>query len=174
MQLLQDTTKLGARDIEYAKSNTYATTNDGFVVGIPVKKPRIQKDVWRADTDYETGEYVSPSDIAKDKEHLKDLWVEDNLREFQGLTKWLDEHPTSDLYLSKGPMYCKDSNVRYFAVLRYGDWEIDKMERKATEDEIEFIRNLEAEQMAAFKKRLETYWKRYSDKIGVRTYWADR
>lgn len=44
----------------------------------------------------------------------------------------------------------------------------------ATPEEIEAIKKGLDEIRADYEKRLETYWKRYSNKVSARGYWADR
>ena len=46
--------------------------------------------------------------------------------------------------------------------------------RKATDDDIIAIRQGLAEIKADFEKRLAMYWKRYSNKVHARGYWANR
>lgn len=174
MQSLTDYSILEGLDLKYKDYNHHFITNDGFIVAFSKCKPRIDKVLWYADEDYSTGEYRAASDIAPDKEALENCFISENLRKFHSLTDWLDKHPCGKLFISKKGQYVKDSKVRGIAT-DFDEPEAQfKYERALTDEEVETIRKTVDEEKKAFEQRLERYWKRYSDKVYISTYWADR
>lgn len=176
LKRLQDTTKLSELDIEYAKYHEYFETEDGLVISLDKTTPKPQKHLYYADEDWNTGEYRTASDIAPTKDALKECFIADNMTNFHSFSEWLGKHQTSKLYISKKPQYRGDEKgARYIRALFPSDeWEISQMEREVTEQELADIRAYENELKAEFVKRLERYWNRYSDKVEIRTYWANR
>lgn len=176
LKQLQDLTKLGERDKEFAKYHDYFETEDGLVISLDKKLPKPQRYLYYQDEDPATGEYRTDSDIAPTKDILKECFIEENMRNLHSFSEWLDKHPTAKLYISEESQYRGDENgARYIRTLFPNDeWEINQMEREVTEQELADIRAYEENQKAEFAKKLERYWNRYSDKVEIITYWADR
>lgn len=172
MQLLTDCSKLTGLDLKYKDYNHHFVTDDGFLISVRRDRPGISKILYYSDEDYSTGEYRTATDIAPNKEALKNCFMSENLRKIRSVTDWLDKHPCGKLFISKNGQYICDSEVRAVATDFPG--EEYKYERELTVDEIETIRKVVAEDKKAFEKRLERYWKRYSDKVYISTYWANR
>ena len=175
LKKLQDLSRLNESDIKYSEYHEYFETDDGLVIALDKGTPKPQRHLYYADEDWETGEYRTADDIAKTKEQLKQCFIEENIRRLHTFTDWLEKHPVIELYISKNPQYRGQTDgARYVRALYPDDWEHSIMERKVTEEELAFIRDYEEKQKAEFIERLERYWKRYSDKVEIRTYWANR
>lgn len=176
LKQLQDFNKIGEKDREYAKYHEYFETEDGLVIALDKGLPKPQRYLYYQDIDPSTGEYRTSSDIAPTKDILKELFVSENMRRLCIFYKLLERNPEMELYISKNSQYRSDKNgARYIRPLLPSDrLEISQMERKITEQELADIRAYEENRKAEFVKRLERYWNRYSDKVDIRTYWADR
>lgn len=170
MRRLTDLSQLGKLDIEYQKYHEYYETDDGLIVAYDISKPGINSAIYRADE--VDGRYVSSSYYASTKDQLKLLFMRDNLRRFNDYAERLQQYPMEKLWITKRPNYYHDSVVR--AIRCDVPSPVDEYERPLTKDELDFILEREKFWKAKFQKRLETYWKKYSDKVYVHTYWADR
>lgn len=172
MQLLTDYTKLEGLDFKYKEYHHHFETSDGLIVAIEKKKPRIDRVLWYADEDYSTGEYRTSDDIAPNKEALKECFLEENLRKYHSIFTDIENHPMKKLFISKSGRYIRDSKVR--AIVPDYESEAYKYERALTNEEIKVLRETCESDLVDFKKRLDRYWKRYSDKVYISTYWANR
>lgn len=161
----------------------YLTDEAGVVVMLD--KPSIEKVVYYDD------EYPNPLPSEDDKR--KAYWMElilDRFDIFPGFSAWLkardewrkDGHtigtflelpwldwdtnrvPNSHLKFFKAP-----ADMQWADVLPKG-WQ----RRTLTEDEIAQLEEIHENMKARYIKRLETYWRRYSDKIMSCGYWANR
>ena len=172
MKPLTDYTKLEGLDLKYKDYNHHFETSDGLIVAINHMKPRISRVLWYSDEDLTTGEYRTASDIAPNKEVLKNCFMNDNLRGFHSVFSDIERHPMKKLFISKNGQYIRDSEVRYI-VADYEE-ESDKYERELTDEEVKVLKETVDKDLEAYKTRLERYWKRYSDKVCISTYWANR
>ena len=168
--------------IEYSNRKMYFKAGDGTVCCI--EKPNIVSTVWYDD---ECADPLGNTD--------KSRWngfVYYNMRQWDSYT-YIDEWIQDEEYLKKNGCCCgRHASV---PVLRKfsdnGAWVIDfyrrddddymvkKAEEKygsrpLTDEEVAAIPDLYVAMAKTFGKRLENYWKRYSDKVGSRGYWADR
>ena len=172
MQQLTDYSKLEGLDLKYKEYNHHFETSDGLIVAINHMKPRISRVLWYADEDYSTGKYRTSDDIAPNKEALKNCFIQDNLRSFHSVFSDMERHPMKKLYITKGGQYIRDSKVR--AIVADYDEEAYKYERELTPEEVKVLKETVDKDLEAYKTRLDRYWKRYSDKVHINTYWADR
>lgn len=74
--------------------------------------------------------------------------------------------------------YTRDNTggkLKGWTVTRYGEVPTHLGDyHRATDDDIMAIKQGLATMKAAYEKRLQTYWKRYSNKVSARGYWANR
>ena len=177
MKKLTDYSKLNQKDISYKEYHEYFETDDGLIVALDKHKPGISKVLYYADEDWGTGEYRTASDIAPTKEDLKRCFIQDNLRKLHSYKRWLENHPTADLYITERVQYRgEESGARAIFAAFPDDLDDPRCKplRKLTEEELKVVFAFEKEQEEQFIKRLERYWKRYADKVYISTYWANR
>lgn len=80
---------------------------------------------------------------------------------------------TARLYIA--PNYYHDQTNGKLCGLRYmEDCESKKDCELVTTEQLYLINQAEAKVLEDYKKRLAVYWKRYSDKVRTRGYWANR
>ena len=165
--------RYGEKELKYWRKYDFFKLHDGLVVYLSGARAKaIEREIYESDED-EQGRYRTSSDIAPNNDALKRLFMARNLRELRNYTKYLDERPFEKLYISK-PVYT-NSNLRQFVVRSAS--QIDAwhdVEREATPEELAALKQWEDEQMLEMTDRLEKYWKRYGDKVGITTYWANR
>ena len=170
MRRLTDLSKLGKLDIEYQRYHEFYETDDGFIVAYDIPKPGIGSAIYRPD---EIDGKLCPSTYwASDQKELKALFFSDNLRKIKSYSERLREYPMEKLWITKRPLYRHDSVAR--AIRCDEESEFDEYERQLTKAELKVILEREKYWRERYQKRLETYWKKYSDKVYVHTYWADR
>lgn len=104
-----------------------------------------------------------------------DYFVEYNLR--NALRLWELETSSSNgaarLYIA--PNYYHDQTDGKLCGLRYmHDFEDTEAMELVTTEQLYLINQAEAKVLEDYKKRLATYWKRYSDKVRTHGYWANR
>jgi len=146
-----------------------------FGIPVEVDRPSIKSTVYYDD------EYSDPMGGGEDSK--KRVWMDYNLRY---------DAPNSILYhygerielwhlmLDKPFIYdCKNQGVlgTFQALNEFSDYQgFYKQEMRLYMDESEVIEYCECldKLTEAYKKRLESYWKRYRDKIWSSGYWANR
>ena len=163
----------------YEGCGEYLDMGDGHVVEI--EKPSIKSEFWYDD------EYDSP--LTDDDAQRKSYFITENMRwQFKdfGLAEW-DE---GNAKIERGE-WVSGNHLRepFLAVWPSGecnptffysrDYEhIDEARGMAriplTAEQIDGLREVLDGQRAKFEKRLETYWKRYGDKVCAHGYWANR
>lgn len=165
--------RYGEKELKFYSKYDYFRTEDGLIVELTGARARgITREIYFSDEDAQ-GNYRTGSDIAPTKEILKEIFFKENLDNLTEITKRQEERPYKKIYISK-PNWV-NSEVRCFLLRDEAD--IDRrhdIERLATDEEIKWLKGYEDEQRKEMTERLEKYWKRYSNKVGIRTYWADR
>lgn len=82
---------------------------------------------------------------------------------------------TTNLYITSA--YRNDNTVGKLArVSNVADEDLNRYEHTelVTDEQLKLINKAEDEIRQDFEKRLNTYWKRYSNKVSARGYWANR
>ena len=154
---------------------------DGVV--FEYRKPYVKSEFWYDD------EYDSP--LTDDQDQRKAYFIAENMRwqlQDYGTGKWLERAKDMETIgcclgdrLDK-PFVAvwgdRPSNNTPHFIGHDEDFEHDERsgmrKRVLSEREIEELLAIIDEQRAKFAKRLETYWKRYSDKVCAHGYWANR
>lgn len=155
--------------LKFLKKYDFFKLSDGKVLELSgARTVKINRDIYEPDTDA-SGNYRSPKDIAPNRETLRKLFIANNMDDLAFVTK-LAKVCNRKIYLSMNhdDIYC----VVLRDLLepdRFGD-----IERELTPEEYEALEKYEQEQEAIMLKRLESYWKRYGEKVNIRTYWEDR
>ena len=138
------------------KSSKYIKIDDYFV-DVCNPKPRIEKRLWFDD------EQKSPE---KTKEYFLNYNYKNMPRKFNA-----DEN---NVYIAtqyyRQPADCKLANI---TTTRFDDIPSSYI-KKLNADEITLINNAVEEVNTDYKKRLETYWKKYETKIHCSGYWVNR
>lgn len=169
-------TKEEIKDIEskgaYVKNSYLYKFEDGIV--IEFDKDSISKTLWYDD------ETEGP--ISKDGSNKKEAFIRYNMRSVRNpaqefidnegwgfirepfLCRQYDYEETGRCFISWQSDYCGEPDP-YYLKLKV---------RNLTREEIEEVAEANAEVIKAYQKRLETYYKRYGDKIYQRGYWANR
>lgn len=152
---LQKTWGTDSEMIDYcAKENVYIVV-DNNVIKLGNRKPKINSEIWYDD------KHSAP--------HLtKDLFFKENdaySNNFINDIYLFKNTEGSDIYGWACPENDHIFNTHYGHLPGF---------RKATDEESRLIKKEYAVLKAHYLKRLESYWKRYQDKIRVRGYWADR
>jgi len=139
------------------KSSYYLKLKDCFVSFD--HKPTIQK------TLYYNDEYKSP-------EITKENFISYNMR--YNFKNALNYNLDNDLFLF--PNYDQAPEIKYLRDLKPYEMERENINnlRKVTKEEKIIIKNLLDSFKENYLKRLNTYWKRYKDKVSSHGYWANR
>ena len=133
---------------------------DGWFVNCCDSKPAIAKTIW----------YDDETDGPDNNKATFLRANERNIRE-----------PLTDdrkYYLIKN--YWRQTDEKLASISSYRVWEeptpkeSENVIRQLTLEELAIINKAIEEVNVNFRKRLETYWKRYSDKVSVRGYWVNR
>ena len=174
-------TKDGWRKIYRARD--YLVDEAGAV--IVVCRPGIEKTVYYDD------EYPNP--LPRETDKRKAYWMELNLERFDifpGFSDWLkardelrkDGYTTGTFlelpWLEWDTNRVPNSHIKLFKAPAHMQW-ADELpngwqRRTLTEDEIAQLEEVHEFMKARYIKRLETYWRRYSDQIASCGYWANR
>lgn len=148
---------------------------------IEIERPSIRSEFWYDD------EYDSP--LTDDEEQRKAYFIAENMRwQFKdfGLAEWDEcERQLAEigcctgLHLSEPFLGVWPDGQCYPHF--FGDDERIRLDEARgmtripmTAEQIDGLREVLDGQRAKFEKRLNTYWKRYSDKVCARGYWANR
>ena len=125
--------------------------DDGYEVAIELRQPSIDRTMWYDD------ETEAPE---RNFENFKEY----------NLCKVRTFNPEEVWYIAR--------NLSYYVItpLRdvYRRYEEHEIKRALTKEEKEFIAKLYDDYRNKFIKRLETYYKKYKDKIRASGYWANR
>ncbi len=136
------------------KTSYYLELKDCFVSFD--HKPSIDKTIYYND------EYEAPT-------ITKEYFIEHNLRHnFKGLEVDFEK----DLYLFAN--YEQAAEIKYMRELDRFETEGQENLRKVTDEEKALIKAKLAEFKVNYLKRLNAYWKRFSDKVYASGYWANR
>lgn len=151
---------IDANMVDYVLKNVkYVQIDAYYVQAVGQTKPSINKTLWY-------------DDEQKDPGASKARFIAYNMRSAPDFIK-IDEH--NPVYIQPGycgrglggltNLYCK----RYFY-----DALPDDIIRQLTPEEVKQINKAIAEVRADYNKRLEMYWKKYSDKVYSSGYWVNR
>lgn len=146
------------------KSSVYVPTTDGAFIDAGDPKPRIESDLWYDD------ETEGPD--ASKFESFR--WY--NLRDNK-LPMLEEEVRYGAFEIQVGYQYNgnkAENRLLSITAQRVGELPRGHYLRKATPAEIKAVNKARKEINANYEKRLKTYWKRYSDKVHARGYWANR
>lgn len=147
---------------------------------IEVDKQGITSEFWYDD------EYESP--LSDDPEQRKAYFVDRNARSFNdfGLSEWREcrkalesGRACSGRYLPRPLVAMWPSGQCYPVFMVDREWMEHDRRRgmvtvEMTDDELEQLGSIIDGMKARYMKRLETYWKRYGDKVSAYGYWANR
>lgn len=158
-------------EIKYYMGKDYIEFADG--VYLEMGKPRLDNEIWYDD------EYESP-DTNRD---IVDVFMDHNMDrnrpsgQFKRLYEFSDHHKFVILY--KLNTYSYDSAIfdsdYYHTQFQMKNLEDAGYKRyEITEEDIKVMRDYLTEQDKKYEKRLQTYARRYRDKICCRGYWANR
>lgn len=131
---------------------------------LPIKKMSIRSRFWIGYSDIGQGmSYREANEMIDECQRNKhDYFISQNLRMFDG------KYPT-DRYVYVHREYEESELLLYVAKSDFFNGET-----KLSDSDMEKYRNVIEIERAAFIKRLETYYKKYSDKILIDSYWIDR
>lgn len=148
---------------------------------VTLDKPSIQSEFWFGESD--CGQGPSHEENVKHMNGVRfmieDYFMEVNLsgidRRIEALKESLKECP--DKTVRHFVHYWRssaDSPIHDFRIYNYYETQYEKDSMEMGKEDIELL--LEAYDIfrAKFQKRLETYLKRFSNKLHVRSYWMDR
>lgn len=150
---------------------------------VEIKKPGIKKDLWYDDE--------TPNPAGKNGERLHEAFMAYNLADLtEPATAYLAKKPPYGFqrrlkqpYLIKkyphDALYGPIHTAVLFSQFYYaGEQERERerygWSRDLSQDELHELAECEAVARREYEKRLDTYWKRYSDKVYTRGYWANR
>ena len=135
------------------KKTNYIKINNLFV-GVCDAKPTIKKEIYYND------EYEAPKN---NKTNF--LLAQEN-----SFPKIFEN--SNDLYLIN--QYTSNNKNNLKTIVQFDEWEVKEGSIPVTDEMLEEINKVIEKARAKFSKRLESYYKRYSDKISVNGYWANR
>lgn len=175
------------KDIDWNVREHDVIKADGF--NIEVRKPSIQNTVYYDD------EYENP--LKGTEEHRKDVWKRVNMSRMEDFR--YDDWKECELQLAQygccrgdhldkpyvlvGKDYAgrEEVIVRFMACYQTRLDDQERMcgrmgfeKRELEEDEVWKLAGCLEKLRKAYDKRLDTYWKRYSDKVHASGYWAWR
>lgn len=154
--------------VEQDKKIMLFRTSDGLLLRYRVPTPTIDRTIYMSDEDAE-GNYRTASDIAPTKADMERVFISHNMfMNCRLMTDYLDREP---LGISKEDEYT-DRPGRYIRTMYAGS--DSHIERALTDDEIATLKKIDDATRERYRKRLASYWKRYSDKVYISTYWANR
>lgn len=163
---------------KYYMNNEYIQFDCGV---IEVGKPSIKSEFWYDDE--------GDSPLSEDPEQRKDYFIKENLRSHFndfGLSEWREcekalkeGRACSGRHLSRPLVAIWPSGQCYPVFMVDREWMEHDRRRgmvtvEMTDEEIEQFGSIIDGMKARYMKRLETYWKRYSDKVSAHGYWANR
>jgi hypothetical protein len=148
------------------KNYDYYKTSDNII--IEIEKPShlsIRKTIWYDDE-------LPAEEIPTASYENFILNNEKNCNRYDCYLEELNKKTTTFYFCNQGNVvsyidYDRYEDVYHYGKLRYGLREI-------TKEEMDEILKLYKEQKEAYLKRLERYYKRYSDHIYTEGYWRDR
>lgn len=128
-------------------------------------KPHIERTMWYDDET--TGPDSSKFEAFRDYNMRgKRFDLDELVADRNGGNVWIYTNYTTDRTGGK---------LKGWTVTRYGEVPTHLGDyHRATDDDIMAIKQGLATMKAAYEKRLATYWKRYSNKVSARGYWANR
>lgn len=122
--------------------------------------------------EYEDGKYAT---LRCPQEHINsDLWFRDDDEMPEKNEELFINYNLGDYSMEHNKYIIKSGNYVGISDTYFFDGRDDEIIRPLRDDEKEVIEAALNERKAKFIKRLKTYWKRYSNKVFVRGYWADR
>jgi hypothetical protein len=143
------------RMVDYCiKSSKYIVIGNTFI-DVCNSKPTIKKTIWYDDTQTDPGSSYESFIFANRYNMPREL----------ELTKYCES-------LRLSPKYGNRQNIELCG-LTYNDNDSDR-QREVTPEELKIINAAINEVKADYTKRLEAYYKKYSNKIYSMGYWADR
>lgn len=122
--------------------------------------------------EYEDGKYAI---LNCPQEHIsRDLWFRDDDEMPEKSEELFINYNLGDYSMEYNKYIVKNGDYVYISDRYFFDERGDEPIRPLRDDEKEVIEAALNERKAKFIKRLKTYWKKYSNKVYVRGYWADR
>ena len=122
--------------------------------------------------EYEDGKYAI---LSCPQEYIsRDLWFRDDNEMPSKSEELFIDYNLGDYSMEHKKYIMKTGDFIYISDINYVRNALDEIIRPLRDDEKELIEAALNERKAKFIKRLKTYWKRYSNKVFVRGYWADR
>jgi len=146
--------------VKHCLSNSKYIPIDGGFIDVCDKKPRIDS------TLYYNDETTSPG-------NSKDAFINYNLKNMRSVFE--PENSRYEYYAIR--QYHRQKNNVLMVVLKQDKFDEithNHIIRKLSEVEMQQINAAIVEVQEHYKKRLETYYKRYSDNICASGYWANR
>lgn len=148
---------------------------------VTLDKPSIQSEFWFGESD--CGQGPSHEENVKQMNSVRfmieDYFMEANLsgidRRIEALKESLKEHTGKTVRHFVHYWKCSpDSPLHDFRIYNYYETQYEKDSMVMDKEDIELL--IEAYDIfrAKFQKRLETYLKRFSNKLYVHSYWMDR
>lgn len=148
------------------KTSIYIQSGDIFI-NCGVKKPRIEKDMWY-DDETDAPKVTFEGFKALNMHHNAPATVEEQMAE-----RNRKPYIVNNYYLRNGETTSPLKSI-IFRNEFYDRMDGYSEMRPATDEELELAREAIAEARADYEKRLEQYWKRYSNKVMARGYWVNR
>lgn len=147
------------------KNRKYVQLADGRYVDVSETKTRIESEMWYDDTT--AGPDTKSFDVFK----AYNLRNAPQRYEATRVRSWGEERSLVLL-----PQYRGDTEGKLLGIAYQTEHE--RAQHSSTEEvtpeQLETFNSAIDEVRADFEKRLATYWKRYSNKVSRRGYWADR
>lgn len=163
------------KDREYAKGFDYIALGDGTI--IRVGRPAIRKDIWYDDE--------TPHPFGKDGSLKHEAFIAYNMDSFNdmGVARWMEAR---EQLRTRG--CCTGAFISRPALVLYGTSPyasvelFDELPPSRTRVPLYLLDDARMDELAAimdelrgrYLKRLESYWRRYGDKVYARGYWAMR
>lgn len=152
--------KSDTKMIEYCISSSKWVELEDYYLDVGDKKPTIKNQMWYDDEKEDPG--TSKARFLRYNESNK--------------PKLLDMQNKDNFYLQR--RYSKDHGEKIACIYYFDERRNSKLPdyviRKLTLAELKLINNARQEVRTDFDKRLETYYKKYSDKIRSSGYWVNR
>lgn len=164
----------------YDKKYDYLVTDDGYAIELDV--PSIESEFWYDD------EFADP--MPRDGDGRHDFFVRENLRRAFGVGDWRTEEYFESHRGEDGTWRFRDGARPYIfsgpageaCSIRFQTWGDDRaawererfMVRELTDQELDEYLAIREVRIATFTRRLETYYRRYGDRVRSHGYWANR
>lgn len=152
--------------VNHCLKNTVYLEMDGYFLSV-ANKPIIDSTIYYADQDYNTGEMAKDPGNSKEVFKRYNIRLNSPIRNIEYMDKCEDVVISPNYYNDRTGLLKSWSTKRSYEPLAEGS-------RLATEQEKKMIYEALQEEGKKYEARLETYYKRYGNKIRTNSYWADR